>query len=163
MKSSQPAGAARRAEPYLAFAAGEVRFALPLERVRAVIDAATLSTSPSLPPNVLGVVGQGGSLVPVLDLCEKLELVAATPTTCILLLETGSRQLSVLGVAIERVEQVSVLLDKIEQLPQRARSRVPCLGQVAYCSEGLLLLLDPARLLSAAELTALADLREVGT
>jgi chemotaxis signal transduction protein len=147
----------------LAFAAGEVRFALPLERVRAVIDAATLSTGPSLPPNVVGVIGQGSSLVPVLDLCEKLELVAATPTTCVLLLETGSQQLSVLGVAVERVEHVSVLLDKIEQLPQRARSRVPCLGQVAYCSEGLLLLLDPARLLSAAELTALADLREVGT
>jgi chemotaxis signal transduction protein len=148
-------------EHYFAFVIGEERFALPFARVRAVLDAGTLTDAPGAPPNVLGVVNHGEFWVPVLDLGARLLLSrGASLTGYIVLLETGSELLSVLGIAVDRVEQVGARISKIERLPPRARSSVSCLRRVAHVPEGLLLLLDPERISTRGELGVLARLSE---
>jgi chemotaxis signal transduction protein len=151
----------REAQPYCAFVVGEEHFALPFEFVLAVLDMSELRAAPTQAAGVVGVVRHGHSEVPVLDLRERLQLLPlAQSTTCILLLYTGSPQLSVLGIAIDHVEHIAAQIGEIEQLPRLARSAAPCLGRVAHLAEGLLLLIDPARLVSAAELRNLANLHE---
>jgi purine-binding chemotaxis protein CheW len=65
---------------YLTFGVENEQFALPVERVREVLDVRPLSRLPNAPPYVLGLIDVRGSSLVVVDLRSKFGFSPAPPT-----------------------------------------------------------------------------------
>lgn len=100
------------APPVVTFAAGEMLYALPVERVQEILDLRSIAPLPNAPPHLLGLCEVRGAGVPVVDLRSLLGLAAAEDTTQSRILVTsvqnGDMRL-VVGIKIERVIEVTAL------------------------------------------------------
>ena len=74
---------------YLSFLIGGEEYAIGILRVREIIEYDTVTTVPTTPPCIRGVINLRGSVVPVVDLAVKLGLPesAVTKRTCIVIVE----------------------------------------------------------------------------
>lgn len=59
---------------YVGFRLQDVHYAIPIARVREIVNPSATTPLPQLPPTVIGVVEHRGDVVPVVDACQQLGL-----------------------------------------------------------------------------------------
>jgi purine-binding chemotaxis protein CheW len=142
-------------------------FAVPVERVREILDMREISHLPHAPAFMLGIIDVRGRSVPVIDLRVKLGLVAvpATSSTRILVLDisekvgAGSSGLKI-GLLAERVFEVTSLDgDRLEPPPEiGVRWRTDYIAGVGRRQDEFVVAFDVPRLFASEDLALLRDL-----
>lgn len=157
--------AALAAEPaaetmqYLTFALAGEQYAVGVLQVREILRYETVTSVPTAPAAVHGVLNLRGSVVPVIDLAVRFGL-APTPVTrrtCIVIVETGrDGDRAPMGILVDSVSQVLELgPDDIAPPPAfGAGERVEHLRGMARQGARFALVLDLERVLSHASLLA---------
>lgn len=139
---------------YLSFRLGGVDHAIPVLKVREILQHEEITRVPGTPPSVRGVLNVRGAVVPVIDLALKLGGAASRPGrfTCVLVVEVevGGRPLT-LGVLADAVNEVVALRpEEVEPPPAfGAGVDVEHLVGVGKVGQGFVLLLDLDRVLAA--------------
>jgi len=133
-----------------------VRFALPIESVERITPAAELTPLPGSPALVGGVINVAGAILPVLDLRSRFGIAASPldPRQQFALVATSRRRLVLLVDDAEGVAEYDVAA--IDEARRDAQDLDHLLG-VLRLPDGVLLIHDPERFLSAGENRELAD------
>lgn len=145
-----------KAPQYLSITVAGTDYGLPILAVKEILQLDEITHVPGAPPSIRGVVNVRGRVVPVVDLAVKLGRSASVPSmrTCILVVETaaGTERLT-LGILADAVNEVVDLpLAEIEEAPAFGGDvRVEYLTGVGKIGKRFLLLLDPDRVLCAAD------------
>lgn len=144
-------------DQYLTFIIRGEEHAVPILRVKEIIEFEAVTAVPHTPSYVRGVINLRGAVLPVIDLSAKFGFDAAqiTKTTCIVVVETQlQNELITVGVLADSVSEVLDLSsDQIEPPPSfGTHVRVDFLLGVGKLAKKLVLLLDIDRLLSPIEL-----------
>jgi purine-binding chemotaxis protein CheW len=151
---------------YVTFGLGDEVFAAPVGLVREILTYQTPSRIPNGPAYLLGLTDVRGRGVPTADLRIRLGMTPIEPTlnTRILVLDIPleDRVLS-LGLVADRVFEVAAFTtDQIEPSPDLGvKWRSDYISGVVRRSDGFVVLIDLARLLSttdAASLTSMSDI-----
>lgn len=142
---------------YLTFSMADEECAVPVLRVREIIEHDTLTRIPSTPAWIRGVINLRGGVVPVVDLAAKFGLPErpVTSRTCIVIVEVGVDGQPVLaGILADAVSQVvDIASPDIEAPPSFGTGiRVDYLLGMARSGKKFALLLDIDRVLSTDEL-----------
>lgn len=152
---------------HLTFRLGGEEYAVPILRVREILQYEEVTRVPGAPPTIRGVLNLRGSVVPVVDLAVKFGLppTEATRRTCIVIVEVereGER--TVMGVVCDAVSQVMELGEADVEPPPSfgTRVRTDFLHGMARVGSRFALMLDLDRLLSSAELLSLDTHEEDG-
>src|SRR5579863_10657786 len=119
------ASAAAATEPtsqqYLTFMLGSELFALGILAIREIIEYATPTPVPMMPPHFSGVINLRGTVVPVLDLSIRFGRSGRPPgrRTCIIIIEIAAgEELQQLGLLVDAVNAVvEIASDHIEPPP----------------------------------------------
>jgi purine-binding chemotaxis protein CheW len=147
---------------FLTFRIGGEQYAVGILKAREILEYQTPTRVPRTPGWIRGVINLRGSVVPVIDLAAKFgsEPCVPTPATCIVILETGPEdETTIMGVIADAVDEV-IELGEADILPPPAfgtRARVDFLLGMGRWHDGLALLLDIERALSAEELLSAAS------
>ncbi|HET8799468.1 MAG TPA: chemotaxis protein CheW [Thermoanaerobaculia bacterium] len=144
---------------YLTFAVAGEEYAIPILRVREILEYSRLTRVPSTPSYIRGVINLRGSVVPVIDLAVKFGFAesAITRTTCIVVVEIGTPgETTIMGVIADSVRQVVELgQEAIEESPSfGVHGRVDFLLGMGIVDGAFVLLLDIDRVLSSTEIFA---------
>ena len=144
-------------EQYLTFIVRGEEHAVPILRVREIIEFETVTHVPGTPARVRGVINLRGAILPVVDLAAKFgaERSNVTNTTCTVVVETNHRgDIIPIGVMADAVsEVVDLTAEQIEPPPSfGTHVRVDYLLGMGKLDRKLVLLLDLDRLLSPVEL-----------
>src|ERR1700756_1005845 len=137
---------------YLTFVVGDDEYALPILRVKEIIEFGGLTRVPSMPPYIRGVINLRGSVVPVIDLAARFGFEAnpVTRTSCIVIGELSVEgERIVMGMIADAVRQV-VELDSAEVEAPPAfgtRARPDFLLGMGLVNNNLVLLLNVDTLL----------------
>lgn len=94
---------------YLTFKIASDQFGVPILQVREIIGLQPMTPVPGAPDDIKGVINLRGKIIPVMDLRErfKLESVAATDRTCIIVVELESDGRNVeMGMLVDGVSDV---------------------------------------------------------
>jgi purine-binding chemotaxis protein CheW len=150
------------AAQFLTFKMGEETFAVEVTQVREVLELVPITKIPTAPPSMRGVINVRGSVVPVVNLRNKLEMEDAESTvdTCIVVLEIVLETESVvLGVLVDSVQEVIELLsDHIDPPPKMGTSLdtefIKGIGREEEC---FIIILDTDRMFSGEELEVAQD------
>ena len=142
---------------YLTFSMADEECAVPVLRVREIIELDTVTRIPSTPAWIRGVINLRGAVVPVVDLAVKFRLPErpVTRRTCIVIVEVGvDGQPVVVGVLADAVNQVvDIGAPDIEAVPSFGTAiRLDYLLGMARFGEKFALLLDIDRVLSTDEM-----------
>lgn len=96
-------------DQYLLFMLGKDTFAVPILRIKEILEYTAPTDVPMMPPFVLGIVNLRGAAVPVIDLARRFGRPSSqiTKRTCIVIVETTMRGEShVFGVLVDAVNAV---------------------------------------------------------
>lgn len=111
-----------KSNQYLTFTLRDEDFAIDIAKVREVLDVATMTKIPKMPPYISGVINLRGNVVPVLDLGCRLgmEPVVQTKNTCVMIVETTIDEATVaMGTVADSVQMVLDLqTSEIEEVPR---------------------------------------------
>ena len=155
---------------YLTFSLqGEV-FGIEILRVREIIGYTRPTDIPLMPAFVHGVINLRGSVVPVIDLAQRLGRGATDlkPRTCIVIVEVDAEDLAQpMGILVDAVDAVlDIGADAIEPAPAFGSGlRAQFIRGMARREQGFIVLLEVARVFAVDELAALArgvEAAEVG-
>jgi purine-binding chemotaxis protein CheW len=153
---------------YLSFFIAGEEFAVPILRVREILQCDTFTRVPSAPPFIRGVINLRGSVLPVVDLALKVGLPGGPLTrfSCIVVLEVALEGEPLLVGGL--VDQVSQVLDfgpeDLEPKPSFGpRIRLDYLAGMGKQDKRFVLLLDIDRVLSAGELQLAESVSESAT
>lgn len=149
---------------YLCFAIGEETLAVPLPRVREIIELTPVSRVPGAPACIRGVLSHRGQIVPLVDLHQKLfgrsVDLASTRRTGVVLVEVElDHEASVLGLLVDEVlglREVTAA-EIVPAPPAGTRVRGDYLLGLLHDGDRVISLLDVTRVLSMAELYAAPD------
>lgn len=115
-------GIEQQATQYLTFVLRDEGFAIEIGKVREVLDVTTLTRIPRMPDYLSGVINLRGSVVPVMDLGQKLGMgvISHTKNTCIMIVELEVEGTMVeMGVLTDSVQMVLDLqAEDIEAVPR---------------------------------------------
>ena len=145
---------------FLTFGLGDEVFALKVNNVREVLDVGEVTRVPRMPDFMRGVINLRGSVVPVVDMHQKLGMAPAEDTinTCIIVMEVGiDDEPAVIGAVADSVQAVFELgEDDIEPPPSIGTNLNSdhILGMGKH-GDGFLIILDIDRVFSAGELDPL--------
>lgn len=148
---------------YLTFEVAEEEYAIDILRVREILVYAPLTSVPRAPEFIAGVMNLRGTVVPVVDLRNKLGLppTTITGTTCVVIVDIHSHaetntQTSHVGLLADDVRQVmSLASGDIEPAPAfGTKIDLAYLRGMGDLGDRFALILDIDRLLTALELTA---------
>jgi purine-binding chemotaxis protein CheW len=142
-------------------------YGLPIQHVREIIELEAVTSIPSMPPVVRGVLNLRGTVVPVIDLPVKFGLPPSplghgNYIVVVDLVWSGeSVRLGLLTAELGRV--VEVTDDQVSAVPDfGTRIQSEYLRGVARVDERFVLFLDAERLLSPAELLRITALETPG-
>lgn len=133
------------------FILGEEEFALPIESVREIIRASSITKVPRTPDFVRGILNLRGSIIPIIDLRRKFGYVERKidEQVRILICEGAS---SIVGLMVDGVKEVAkISVNNIEATPQvlaKDSIRSFVAGIAKFSDRRNVLLLDPVRVLS---------------
>ncbi|HEX7830806.1 MAG TPA: chemotaxis protein CheW, partial [Thermoanaerobaculia bacterium] len=99
----------QHSEQYLTFIVRGEEHAVPILRVREIIEFETVTRVPGTPSWVRGVINLRGSILPVVDLSSKFggDESPVTKTTCTVVVETSHRGETIaIGVMADAVSEV---------------------------------------------------------
>ena len=144
---------------YLTFEVADEEYAIDIHRVREILVYSSLTSVPRAPEFIAGVMNLRGSVVPVVDLRNKLGLprTTITGTTCVVIVDIHSDgQTSNVGLLADDVRQVmSLASDDIEPPPTfGTKIDLAFLRGMGDLGDHFALILDIDRLLTALELNA---------
>ena len=150
----QPTSSDVETTPYLTFRLAQEEYAVPVLRVREIIEYDTVTRVPSTPAWIRGVINLRGGVVPVVDLGLRLGLPdrPLTRRSCIVIVELpldgATALVGVTAVAVSRVEEIRP--QDIEPVPAfGTHIEVESLLGMARSGSAFVLLLDIDRLLAA--------------
>jgi purine-binding chemotaxis protein CheW len=94
---------------YLTFSLGTEEYGISILGVKEIIGMLPIRQIPQTPEFIKGVINLRGKVIPILDLRLKfgLEELEATERTCIIVVEIGGKEASVLtGIVVDSVSEV---------------------------------------------------------
>ncbi|WP_081741438.1 chemotaxis protein CheW [Tolumonas lignilytica] len=150
----------------LSFHCMQTALALPIDRVREIIEYGQVTTVPLMPNYIRGVINLRGNVVPVIDLAQRF---GASPTeigrrTCIIILELPiGNTIQPAGLIVDSVDEVlDIDPGQIEPPPEFGAgiSSQFILG-MARRDNGFLIILKAEALFSADELQRMQESRGV--
>jgi purine-binding chemotaxis protein CheW len=155
------------AAQYLTFVVADTSYAIPVLRVREVIEASPITRVPATPRAVRGVMNLRGSVVPVVDLGTRFSVAEReiTKRTCIIIVEvTADRDgdATIMGIVVDAVDRVVDLGEKdIEPVPPfGTHVRLEFLAGMGKVDDGFVMLLDVDHVLSTPDMLAVAALAD---
>jgi purine-binding chemotaxis protein CheW len=153
---------ARETEQHLTFGLGKETFAIPIRRIREILQFEALTEIPLTPQFVRGVLNMRGAVVPVIDLSVRFErpLTQIGPRTCVVILEVPTAEAPVvLGVLVDHVNEVlEIAPEDVEVAPSFGSSvRSDFVSGVAKVGARFVVVLDVTHVLSIEELASLAE------
>jgi purine-binding chemotaxis protein CheW len=136
------------------FSLGAEEYALPIEAVHEIIRYTEPRSVASEVAWIRGVIGLRGKIIPIFDLCARMQLAAGETEGKIVIVETGTGQV---GVMVDEVEEVlTVTAEMLEDVPTADRDTIESIAKI---DDRLVILLNPEGLFgraSAEELGAAA-------
>ena len=149
---------------YLTFFVAGEEYAIPILRVREILEHSRVTRVPSTPPYIRGVINLRGSVIPVIDLAVKfgLEPAAISKTSCIVVVELSGSEQTIMGVIADSVRQVvDFAQNEIEAAPSfGVHGRVDFLLGMGLMADAFVLMLDIDKALSTTEILAALDARD---
>lgn len=147
---------------YLAFHLGKEEFGIDVLKILEIIGVQDITSVPSSPPYVKGVINLRGKVIPVIDLRAKFGLVQVdyTKRTCIIVVQVeGERKPVLMGVVVDGVSEVlNIAAQDIEPTPNFGTGEsIPYILGIAKRKDGVKMLLDIDVVLSRRELRSLAS------
>ncbi len=145
---------------YLTFVLAGETFAIPILRIKEIIEFGQLTTVPMMPAFIRGVINLRGSVVPVVDLAARFgkQATATTRRTCIVIIEIESTaEKQDVGVMVDSVNEVlEIPAREIEPPPSfGARIRADFIQGMGKIAGKFVIILDVNRVLSVDEMAAL--------
>jgi purine-binding chemotaxis protein CheW len=142
---------------YLSFALGSEEYGVDILRVQEIRGWEPVSRIPNVPFYEKGVVNLRGSIVPIIDLREKLRIKSAeyTPLTVVVVLQTSDgNKTRTMGVVVDSVSDViTVDKTKIQKAPDfGTKVSNEFINGLVSVSERMVILLDVDKLLKLEEL-----------
>jgi len=141
----------------LTFHLGDELFGITILGVREIVSIQPMTALPNTPHYVRGMIDLRGRFVPVVDLRERLGLIAGeeSEATCIVILRLHDTQL---GVVVDAVEDVAnVAAEEIEPPPPSwTGGAADYLLGMTRAGETPVVLIDIERVFPAAEMATLA-------
>ena len=136
------------------FSLGAEEYALPIGAVHEIIRFTEPRTVASEVAWIRGVIGLRGKIIPIFDLCARMQVSAGEAEGKIVIVETGNGQV---GVMVDEVEEVlTVTSEQLEDVPTADQETIEA---VAKIDDRLVILLNPEGLfgrVAAEELGAAA-------
>ena len=135
------------------FSLGSEEYALPIGAVHEIIRFTEPRTVASEVAWIRGVIGLRGKIIPIFDLCARMQLAAGETEGKIVIVETGTGQV---GVMVDEVEEVlTTSADQLEDVPTASTDSIDAIAKIG---DRLVILLNPeglfARTASADDLAA---------
>ncbi len=161
-------GALLDAGQYLTYVLGGEEFAIPIMKVKEIIEYRDMTHVPMVPDFIRGAINLRGGVVPVVDLAVKfgMEPSKITRRTCIVIMEVdlGEEQ-TLMGTLVDKVLQVlDIPSENIEPAPAfGARIRTDFIRGMGKLDEQFVIILDVEKVLSAREITVVGQLQNGGT
>lgn len=146
---------------YVTLGVANERFAVPVERVREILQVQPVARMPNAPPHFLGMIDVRGQGVPVVDLRQKLGLGECrdNENTRIIVLQVAvdGRDI-VLGLKTDRVFEVTVLdAGQLERPPEiGTKWQSDCIAGIGRRNGAFVTVFDLSRLLATSEVARLA-------
>lgn len=155
----------RGAGQNLSFHCMNVALALPISRVREIIEYGHLTAVPMMPSYVLGVINLRGNVVPVVDLSARFGAGGTVlgRRTCIIILELPNADgPHLVGLVVDAVDEVlDIELSQIEPPPSFGTAiRSDFIMGMARREQGFLIILKVDRLLDLEELSPITDIAD---
>src|SRR5215472_19134230 len=149
-------------EQFLTFYLAAEEYAVPVLRVKEILEYQVVTRVPNTPPWVRGVFNLRGSVVPVVDLAVKLGLGVApiTKTSCIVILEVDLKgEPLVIGVVVSSVSQVvDLTAADVQPVPAfGVKVNTDYLLGIANAGSTLTLLIDIDKIFSVDELSNIGE------
>lgn len=142
---------------FLVFSLGEAAFALALSQVREVIALPDIRPVPNTPPYFLGVTNLRGHIISVVDLRKKMNIdrMDNDRETTVIILDLVDASI---GVVVTRVNYVLNLgkEEKISKPTLESNEATNCIEGVIKKDKELILFLDLAKALTAADMQVVA-------
>lgn len=156
------AEAATSVDQYLTFKIGEESYAVDVGGVQRVLEYVPIMKVPGAPAYMRGVMNMMGSVVPVIDLKDKLGMgeTARTVETCIIVLEIRfDSERSVIGALADSVDEVIELpVGSIEPAPRIGTSiNRRFLRGIGKREEGFLMILDFNEVFAGEDLSTVTE------
>ncbi|QEL56104.1 chemotaxis protein CheW [Chromobacterium paludis] len=167
--SGTATGAAQResngGKLYLAFSLGGSAYSIEIERIREIIEYDTPTAVPMMPAAVCGVINLRGAVVPVLDLAVRFGRgpIVVSRRSCYVIVEVEYEEaMHVIGLLVDRVTAVVEIDDADIEPPPAfgAQIDVDFIAGLARHENRFLIILNVARALSIAEMSAVARMEE---
>lgn len=130
---------------------GEIEFGIDVRRVREVLRVPPITRLPFPPPSILGIASVRGTLVPIMDLGQRLLDRPADPLGRMVVVRDPDREGSI-GLLVDAVLDLIPLEQAAQEPPAEVESSMPAgwiLGVIAV---------DSTRLVTLLELTNVLDL-----
>ncbi len=149
---------------YLGFYMAGEEYAIPIPRVKEVVECGHITRLPTMPPCMRGLMNLRGIVVPVVDLAVKFSLAetALTRWACIVLVEVDLEgEPTMMGIIVDAVSQVIEIADREIEPPPAfgTRIRVDYLLGMGKLDNRFVLILDVDRVLSIDELLTVCSLQ----
>jgi purine-binding chemotaxis protein CheW len=144
-------------ERYLSFVLHNEEYCIEIGMIREIMAMVPISTLPQTPDFIKGVINLRGRIVPIIDLRIKFGMEARpyTDRTCIIVVDLSSESEALqMGVVVDTIQEVvRIEREKISSVAYvNARIKSEYIKGIAEADEGIKIILDIAKVLSADEL-----------
>jgi purine-binding chemotaxis protein CheW len=156
----------KEAGQYLTFQLGDELFAFDVLRTNEVLEVVQVTRIPGASDAMIGVINLRGSVVPVIDLRERLGMpkMERTIDTSIIIIETEYREEKLtLGVLVDAAKQV-IMLDRSQlEAPPRVgmNLNIEYITAIGKYDNNFIILLNSDKIFSEKELVAAVESRDV--
>ena len=148
-------------EQFIVFRLGAQDYGLPIAAVAEITKAPEqIARMPKAPAFIDGVMNLRGTVLPIMDLRRRFDLPsdAAGAGRRILVVAAGGAQA---GFVVDAVSEVlKVRAEDIQPAPELSKEQMRLIGRVVNLQARIILLIDPAQLLTEGEASAVAALAQ---
>jgi purine-binding chemotaxis protein CheW len=149
-------------ERFLSFTLANETYCVEIERVREIMVMTAVTPLPQTPDFIKGVINLRGKIIPIIDLRLKFGMDEKdyTDRTCIIVVDvTEGGESALMGIVVDTIlEVVTIPTEKITHMAYvSARVRAEYLRGVAESEQGVRIVLDIARVLSAQEFKTMRE------
>lgn len=144
-------------EQIVVFTLDEQRYGIPLEVVEKVVRMVEITHLPAGPDFIRGVINVQGKIMPVLDLRCRFGLAPRSTELWdqLIIIRCARRSLALMADTACEVRECT---EKVKTTAAEILSDLPFLAGVAKLPDGLILLSDPAALLTPGEANSIDEL-----